>query len=367
MVVALLSCDNNDDVVKPSLQTPEAYEFKRDGKSTVSYQGQTDRLAMVSEIKNYLASGSIQSQKLLNMFANENDPFTNADLNSSTKQLENKTFVADVQWFKDLFVEAENASAAGAAAAEGQAGTIERGTSGKFILVNGKGWEFTQLVEKGLMGAVFYNQIYNSYLSDAKTGDDVANETPVEGKNYTTMEHHWDEAFGYWGVPTDFPNGNPVLPEAYDRFWAKYTNGRDALLGTNQLLMNAYLKGRAAIVAKQYDIKNEQKEIIYAGHELVAAATAVHYINAAMGDLSAGDTGNLFHHLSEGYAFVKALQYSPVKKLSQTEINEILNTNFGTDGNFWEITREGGLDLLKGAKAKLVAAYPELDAVKDQL
>ncbi|MBL6449227.1 DUF4856 domain-containing protein [Fulvivirga sp. 29W222] len=363
-VAALFSCDEDEDAL-PNVEVPATYEFTRDGQSTVSYQGQIDRLDMVAEIKSYLSTGNlgeaIEASKLLNMFANENNAFISAELNASSKQLEDKTFISDVQWFKNLFVGAEEASNSGISASNGQAGLLERGTG--FILVNEKGWEFTQFVEKGLMGAVFYNQIYNSYLSDAKTGDDVDNETMVDGKNYTTMEHHWDEAFGYWGVPVDFPNGTPVLSESEDRFWAKYTLGRDALLGVSTTLMNAYLTGRAAIVAQRYEVKNEQKEIIYEAHELVAAATAVHYLNQAMSDLSAADHGNLFHHLSEGYAFVKALQYSPVKKITQAEINEILNTDLGIDGNFWEVKLAG----IQKAKATLVATYPSLEAIKDQL
>lgn len=366
IVGTLFSCGDDDDA-QPALEVPETYEFTRDGQSTVSYQGQTDRLDMLSEMKAYLSTGDageeLSSQKLLDMYANKNNAFTNANLNASTKQLEDKTFGPDVDWFKGLFAAAETASKSGATASQGVAGSIERGTgTGKFILVNEKGQEFTQLVEKGLMGAVFYNQIYNTYLTDAKTGDDVDNTNLVTDKNYTEMEHHWDEAFGYWGVPVDFPNGDPVLPAENKRFWANYTNGRDELLGTNALLMNAYLTGRAAIVAKQYNIKNEQKEIIYEGHELVAAATAVHYINEAL-DYFGSDQGNFLHVMSEGYAFVNALKYSPSKKITDDQIDEILNTDFGTDGDFWTVTLAG----LQNAKATLVSVYPELEPVKDQL
>lgn len=360
----LFSCGDDDDA-QPVLEVPATYTFERNGQSSVSYQGQIDRLNMVSEMKAYLATGDagevIYSQKLLDMYANENNAFTSADLNASSKQLEDKTFAADVQWFKNLFVAAEAASVSGADAAQGTAGKIERTTgSGKFILVNEKGQEFTQLVEKGLMGAVFYNQIYNSYLSEAKTGDAVDNETIVDGKNYTAMEHHWDEAFGYWGVPVDFPNGDPVLTPEYKRFWANYTNGRDPFLGTNKMLMDAYKTGRAAIVAKKYDVKNAQKEIIYEAHELVAAATAVHYINEALAET---DKGELFHVLSEAYAFVNALKYSPKMKITLAEINEILTSDLGTDGDFWTVTPEG----LQKAKATIVAAYPALEADKDNL
>ncbi|QDH80556.1 DUF4856 domain-containing protein [Echinicola soli] len=372
--IALLLLGCNPDKEKentPELTIPTTYHFERGGSSSVSYQGQKDRLNMLSEIKSYLKTGDkgkeLSSQHLLDMFANANSPFESADLNVSSKKLENKTNPAEVEFNKSLFTEAAAVSKEvaenGTMADEGVAGSIQRGTSEKFINVNEKGWEFTQFIEKGLMGSVFYHQIFNVYLSDARTGDDVDNETIEEGKNHTPMEHHWDEAFGYWGVPVDFPNGDPVLTDDQERFWAKYTLGRNELLNVSEPLMKAYITGRAAIVAKDYPTKNAQKEVIIDFHELVTAATAVHYINKSMNNFSSGDTGSMFHTLSEGYNFVKAIQYSPRKKITQADINEILNEDFGTDGDFWTVTMEG----LREAKNKLTTAYPELKEVEDEL
>lgn len=372
MAAAVLTgCGDDDNAGDPALEVPSSYEFERNGANSVDYSGQTSRLNMLSEIKVYINKGDkgelVDAAKLADMFSNSNNPFSSEELNSSGKQIEDKTFAADVQHFKNLFAAAQEASedvvANGTTASMGVAGRLQRGTGGNFILVNEKGWEFTQFIEKGLMGANFYNQIFNVYLTDSKVGNGVDNETLVDGKNYTAMEHHWDEAFGYFGVPVDFPAGDPVLEDSERRFWANYTNSVDALLGTNELLMNAYLTGRTAIVNKDYETRDEQREIIYAGHELVAAAVAVHYINAAIGNFNDGDTGNAFHHLSEGYQFVKALQYSPKKQITQAQIDEILTENFGTEGDFWTASIEG----LNAAKATLVSVYEELEPVKDQL
>ncbi|MEO9474595.1 MAG: DUF4856 domain-containing protein [Cyclobacteriaceae bacterium] len=370
-LISTTSCDEDSDDNQLSLEVPETYTFTRDGESTVSFSGQTERLDMVSEMKTYMKKGdageAIDADVLLNMFANENSPFSAEALNTSTKQIENKTFATDVQFFKDLFVAAEavsiDVSDNSTSAEEGVAGTIERGTGGTFINVSEKGWEFTQIMEKGLMGALMYNQIFNSYLTDEKIGESVDNETIVEGKNYTTLEHHWDEAFGYWGVPVDFPNGDPVLTDAYNRFWANYTNGLDDILGLNEPLMTAYITGRAAIVAKDHETKNEQVTTIYELHELVAAAKAVGYINEALNDLNVNDTGNLFHHLSEGYGFVKAIKYSPYAALTTTQIETILTENFGTDGDFWKVSAQG----LTTAKSTITSAYPKLAGVADSL
>jgi len=52
------------------------------------------------------------------------------------------------------------------------------------------------------MGACLYYQATSVYMGASKM--DVDNETIVPGEG-TAMQHHWDEAFGYFSVPKDFP------------------------------------------------------------------------------------------------------------------------------------------------------------------
>jgi len=101
--------------------------------------------------------------------------------------------------------------------------------------------------------------------------------------------------------------------------------------------------------------------ILYEELELLSAATAVHYINSTLSNFS--DTGEAFHALSEAWAFVNALKYSPNRKITNEQIDQILNTDFGENGNFWKATRDG----LNNAKATLVETYPDLEPVQDQL
>ncbi|WP_258103050.1 DUF4856 domain-containing protein [Marinoscillum sp. MHG1-6] len=358
------SCDEKEDV---KYDIPSTYTFERDGSSSVSFSGQTARLDMLAEIKAYLKTGDsgqqLDAAVLLNMFSNTGNPFSDEALNTSGKQIEDKTSAADVTFYKNLFEEAEAVSKTTVDASIGTGGQMLRVSSQAYINVNAKGWEFTQMVEKGLMGALIYNQIFNSYLTETKIGADVDNTVIVDGKNYTTMEHHWDEAFGYWGVPVDFPQGSPVLEESEDRFWAEYTESRDADLGVADKIMTAYITGRAAIVANDHETKMAQIDVIAEGLELVAAATGIHYINSALTDLNAQDQGNMFHHLSEGYGFINALKYIPNAQISATEINTILTVDFGTDGNFWEVDAES----LASAKSTLTTAYPDLASIADTL
>ncbi|MDZ7683317.1 MAG: hypothetical protein U5J63_16820 [Fodinibius sp.] len=73
--------------------------------------------------------------------------------------------------------------------------------------------------------------------------------------------------------------------------------------------------------------------------------------------------GEALHTLSEAWAFVNAIKYSPQRKLTIDELNQIKNTDFGENGNFWNVTSDG----LNTAKSKLVNAYSELESVQDQL
>ncbi|HEY8510472.1 MAG TPA: DUF4856 domain-containing protein [Cyclobacteriaceae bacterium] len=360
----LFSCDNDDNGT-PSLQIPDTYEFTRNGQSSVFYGGQTDRLNQTSEIKAYFQKGdkkeiTLDAETLLAMYENAGGDGDGNFSFTSDRQLKDKTFPPDVAFFEDLFADAEDASAAGLDAANGTAGFITR-KNGATMLVDANGHEYTQTFEKGIMGSVFLHQIFNVYMTDARVGDDVEN-TELDGSNnYTPMEHHWDEAFGYWGVPVDFPNNTANL-----RFFANYSNGRDPLIGSNKMLMDAFLTGRAAIVAKNYPVKNEQREIIYKGFELVTAATAIHYLNTAKELLGEGPAslGEAFHALSEGYMFIRALRISPKKRISDANINAILNTHIGE--NFWELP-ESDLSGLDEAIDLLVDAFPELADVKDAL
>ncbi|MFH6983252.1 DUF4856 domain-containing protein [Marinoscillum luteum] len=356
---ALSSCNEGDDD-EVSLEIPSTYEFTRDGASTVDYSGQTARLDMLAELKAYIGTandGAVLSEEvLLDMFANENNPFSSAELNESGKQLKDKTFAADVTFFSSILASAASASASETGASQGKAGLISRGAD-RQILVDEKGWEYTQLVEKGLMGATFLNQIYNSYLTDAKIGNGVENTELEADKNYTAMEHHWDEAFGYWGVNPEFD------VDGENRFLGNYTYGRESYLGSATKLRDAFLKGRTAIVNKAYEIRDEQRDIIYAEFELIAAATAIHYINESIADLSGDDQGSLFHHASEGYGFAMALKYSPYKQITTEELNEVLNAGFGTNGDFWTIS----VTSLNNAKNILATAYPALTDIADEL
>lgn len=213
---------------------------------------------------------------------------------------------------------------------EESAGLVQRGTntdgSPKYILVNAQGQEYAQLVEKGLMGSCFYNQIVNSYLSDGKIGEDIENVTKEEGKLYTKKQHHFDEAFGYFGVPADWDKAS-----SHD-FWGKYCNSRNDRLNTNSIF-DDFLKGRAAIDNNVHADQIQPVKDIITKLEKVAAGTAINYLNKS----KAQTGGDRYHSLTEGLCFLRACLYgnddANVTPGDVADIEAALN-----NGNFWKIT-----------------------------
>lgn len=328
---------------------PETYEFKdEEGNSTVSYSGQTDRLNQLSEMADYMESGhtqTIDAQALKDMFANTNDNGNGNFTFSSSKQLENKCFEIDVDMYKDYMDSIALASVDFAStASNGQAGTLSSGTS--TYLFSPRGIEYAELIEKGLMGGVFMHQALNVYFGSDKMS--VDNSTVVDATNgeyYTEMEHHFDEAFGYFGVPVSFPTNL-----GQDRFWGKYCNSRDAELNSNALMMDNFLLGRAAISNNDLETRDEAIQIIRETWELICAAQAVSYFEGALANFGT-DQAKFLHELSEAYAFTQNLKYLPssTRSISTTEVENILDMF----DNFWNATSAD----ISTAKTQLETIY----------
>lgn len=340
ITIGLNSC-KKDDTTK-NYDVPTTYNF-----DNVDYSGQTYRLDMLGELTNEMKKGNtkgtaVSAQKLKDMYANANAPFSDAALNTSGKKLKDKTIATEQanieKWMDDLAA----ASQSTVNGSNGVAGVVEEGTA-KY-LCDANGVEHIQWIEKGLFGSLIYYQIAEVYLSDSKIGASVAK---------ADRQHHWDEAFGYYGVPKDFPANKTGV-----RYIGKYGNDRDALLNINSTIMNAYLKGRAAINNDDNEEVKKQTAIIKETIEKVLAGTAIKYLNDANKNFATNNAVRN-HVLSEAVAFIRALKFNSSKKISDTQLNDILNT-LGT--NNWTITQA---NILK-ARNDLSAIYG-MDAVKEQL
>jgi hypothetical protein len=179
---------------------------------------------------------------------------------------------------------------------------------------------------KGLIGAWTTDQALNNYLSTAvlDEADNRANNdagTPEEGAVYTAMEHKWDEAYGYvFGL-----NADPADPNAdlgADSFLNKYigrVEGDDDFEGIADDIFQAFKLGRAAIVAKEYGIRDQQAETIRKLISELIGIRAVYYLQQAKPSLTqeVPAYGTAFHDLSEGYGFIYSLQFT--RKPNSTE------------------------------------------------
>lgn len=355
------------------ISTPTTYTFTRNENSTVSFGGQTTRMEMLSEMVTYMktantAGNLVDATTLIKMYANDGYTWTDAlglGMTGSTKQLKSKTAYgsaggsADVgvqNTFENYMTSLATISAATTAGSEnGMAGTAgvwaNDGTKGPYLM-DADGKEYTQLIEKGLMCAVFMSQVTVNYLGGIDTDD---NTELVEGKDYTKMEHHWDEAYGYFTDAIDYPTSGT------NRFWGKYADGRETILGSATTIATAFRTGRAAIVSQNYTTRDAQVTIIRNELEKVAAGTAIHYLNSAKSNISSNVTRN--HSLSEAYAFLEGLKYgyNAINSVGMTssQIDTAL-AYFGNDFN--TVTLANLNDAID-----LIASATGLDSVKASL
>ncbi|MDX1684526.1 MAG: DUF4856 domain-containing protein [Saprospiraceae bacterium] len=349
VVISLASCNKDEDV---SYEVPQFYDFEN-----VSYTGQQERLAMLLEMKNYMKTSqtkgvSLNADRLKAMYANE----TGANFSQNyNKQLENKTFESVQKDFRSLMDELAEASKSVLDGSDGVSGVIESKDGIKAYLVGEDGLDHAQVIEKGLMGACFYYQATSVYMGDDRMN--VDNDVVEPGRG-TAMEHHWDEAFGYFGVPLDFPSNLSGL-----FFWGDYSNKRNDLLNSNEQLMDALIKGRAAITNNDLETRDEAITEARENWELVAVGSALHYINAGIEKFD--DMAIRSHALSEAIGFVYSLQFNLNKKMSNTEIQNVLSLIAGSADfetmNLYDTSIEN-LDLAKDA---LASAYG-LESIKDE-
>ncbi|MDX5347256.1 MAG: DUF4856 domain-containing protein [Hymenobacteraceae bacterium] len=347
------SCDDKDDNPTPQGPTytvPTTYNF-----DNVNYSGQTNRILMLSELDSVMKTANngavLNSTTLTDMYANSNNAFNRQSLNTSGKQLKDKTIATAQNQFLTYFDNIAQAStSAGAPASNGTAGILTT-ADGKTYLVDENGVEWGQVISKGLMGAVFYNQAVDGYLTNAKIGNSVDNTTVKPGDG-TAMEHHWDEAFGYFGAPKDFPSNKTGL-----KYWSNYSNQIDAVLNTNKTIMDAFLKGRAAISNKDMAAKDEAVATIRNEWEKLVAASTIHELRAARSNYA--DQAKRSHYLSEARGFAMSLGYKTDRKISVTQLADVMTK---ISGNYYT-TSVADID----AAIDIISQAYGLDAVKGQL
>lgn len=341
-LISFSSCDEQtafDTPIVP-VEVPDLYSFEN-----VNYSGQRTRLDQLDEMMKYIETGNekgvaLDVSVMQAMFENTNGNANGNFTFTSVKQLKDQCFAPDQAVLEGYFQAISDVSFTDQSAWNGQAGRISSSTGENYRMFNENGWEYAEMIEKTIMGAVFYYRATSVYLTDE--GMDVDNNEIIPGEG-TAMEHHWDEAYGYFGASDSFP-----AEVEHARYWAKYCNRRDAYLSTNESISFAFRQGRQAMKVQRYDVRDEALEKIKLEWERVIAGSAIHYINESIANMSDDYTRN--HTLSEAYAMVNCLFYNDEKSISQNEIDSVK----GLIGeNFYEVTLEG----LQAARDKLAEIY----------
>jgi hypothetical protein len=359
-VALSFSCSDDE---TPSLRTEVDYSqftatteyssafVDANGNTTVDLKDGNYRHKMFQGL-NYQSSSAISAntqidgEKLSDMFSNVNDPFVDvttstisivgADLNNSDIQLKDAVAsslsaaeTAEVHdYFEGLFehiaVTSEEVSATASAGVAGKLGNY---------LVDEKGIEPIQIIQKSLIGALELDYIGNVLLDEGLSAN---NTKVVEGKNYSQLEHNWDVAYGLLtlnqvyllGATNEARNSVEFALGSY--IW-EYNKDNYAKIHP------AFLKGRAAIVNNDKATLQEQATFIRTQIERAIAAAAVGYLNKwKTGETDAARA----HAMGEGLGFIYSLRFAELHGGTAEFSQGLLDDLVGSEGGFWDLDVE---------------------------
>ena len=349
------SCKKDSAPSTPNYTIPTTYTFSNADSLTAK-----TILSMIGEIENAINVGNtagnvVSNTKLKGMFANTGGYFTDTTFNSTTLHLNNSgvqlkslTFATAQPLIEAIMDSIGIASSTGQPAANGQAGVSDKKT-----LLSANGVYYRQFFTKTMMGVLIGHLTTDVFLGDSLNSN----------ISITAKQHAWDNAFYLWNVPSNFP-----AYRAGVKYWGSYTSQIDsgivkpvtALTGinANPTLLNAFLKGRAALANNDLATAKQQADIIIPLFEIMEAAAALHETNEAKGNLPNGAAA-VAGNLSESLGFWTALKFNAHKKISDADYNAVLAL-YGT--NFYNITPTG----IQAIQDKISSIY-KWDVVKSNL
>lgn len=319
--------DDGSCVYDTGYTVPTTYNF-----NNVNHAGQTVRLLLLGDLVTKIAeagTGTVIKADLIAIYENTNNSYSSI---ASGKKLKDKVATTAIDsTILDYFTQIESLSAAGKS------------------YVTDSGIDLKQMVEKTLMGSIFWYQAL-SYLNLVPDDD---NETVTAGDG-TDMEHHFDEAFGYFGAASDYNNytdseiKNPSEKDSdgdgtidpitekclyYSTTAAKRDLGALEVSATSTInytkaIFDAFLDGRAAISNIDYPKRNTAITAIKDNWEEIIAATVIHYINELKSNISTGST-DLNKHWAELTGYFNMIPYRTDNKIGSANTSTI-NNYFGS-------------------------------------
>ena len=363
-----------------SISTPTSYVFSSrfldDGSSSVSYSGQTVRNLLLNDLKSLTDSPSksggtaVTEESMLQLYDYDDSYDLTTRTSPDTPALESK--YSSISTGKNLIGKMDSDVVIGydktadelvkewiaeIASLSSNSANLET----YLAYTSSEGLNLSQMINKTLLGAVPYSQGTSNYLAGLE--DDGNAEAKSDGGAYSEMEHHWDEAYGYFGAARDYNTGysddddrksGPYFDSNGDGaidFKSEYNFGisvnaakrdigaADGQVDFTKAIFDAFLEGRT-LIHNQAAISDilTQRDIIVNNWEKVIAATVVHYVNDCIADMtelyeSDSDAGplsegsaNLNKHWGEMRGFTIALQFNDFKLISDSDLKLLSDT-----------------------------------------
>jgi FlaG/FlaF family flagellin (archaellin) len=359
MSIIALSCEEDD--VKPNLRAHFDYNsltnttvyadvFVDDnGTKTVSL-ADGNNLHKMFQALNYYSTSSvsgnthIDAAKLKALFTNSGNPFTDiftstisvvgADLNNSGVELksvvasslsgvEAEIVRAKIESYFDQIDVASNSVTS--TAVQGQAGKL--GT----YLVDNKGIELAQVIQKSLIGALQLDYIGNVLLDEGLKAENYKTDGD---KIYTALEHNWDVAYGVLTLNPIYLNGATDANRGTVEFGAgsyiwEYNKANYANI------YPAFLKGRAAIVNNDKAELKTQAIFIRTEFEKTIASAALGYLDKwKTGTTDAARA----HAIGEGLGFIYSLRFATIHEADAVFSDNLITELVGSTNGFWDIS-----------------------------
>jgi hypothetical protein len=364
--LAMISCSDDDDA-KPGLratidytsldaEVPYSEQFKDEaGTTTVDLTEGNNRYKMFQALNYYSTSNvaantTIDAAQLKKLFSNTASPFvdistssisvTGATLNTSGLQLRNVTASSKATTEADAVrakLEADFDDIAEASLSVSQ--TAEKGVPGKVstYLVDARGIEIAQVIQKSLIGALQLDYIGNVLLDE---GLDANNSTLVSGKGYTQLEHNWDEAYGLltlnavylYDTATDVPStdgARATIEFGMGSYIWEYNKANYALF------FPAFVKGRAAIVNNDQAELETQATFIRTQMERTIAFAAVGYLEKWKSGTST--EASRVHAIGEGLGFIYSLRFATIHGADAAWSDSIIDGLIGSADGYWDL------------------------------
>ncbi|WP_074224575.1 DUF4856 domain-containing protein [Algoriphagus halophilus] len=359
VLLAATSCENEtaepnlrSEIGYGELNTNESYSTQfldQSGNSTVDLTEGTISLSMFQSMDNYIKSSvstnsRIDQSLLSNLFNNTGSSFTqievkgglfnasdlvNSEVSISERVAPSRSqaeILATQAYFESLFEEID----ANSLSINEEASINQAGKLGSYLL-NDKGIEVAQVIQKSLLGAFQLDYIGNVLLNAGLNAD---NFTLVSDKNYTQLEHNWDLAYGTLTL-------NPIYLEGF----SDTEKGSVSEFGAGAYIWEynksgyakiypAFLKGRAAIVNNDLAEMENQALIIRQEFEKSIANAALGYLGKWR---SSTTEDKRAHAIGEALGFIYSLRFASTYQADANFSDSVIAALINSENGFWDI------------------------------